>query len=129
MLPWPRPRRSGRRRKQKNAETIQDAKDGQTAVGQAIVSLREFYEKAGEATALVQQEPPAIFDSPHKGMQSENGGVIGFLEVIESDSARLQSEIQAAEAAAQKEYEEFMTNSEVDRVAKVADSEHETAQK
>ena len=55
--------------------------------------------------------------------------MIGFLEVIESDSARLQSEIQAAEAAAQKEYEEFMTNSEVDKVAKVADSEHKTAQK
>ena len=93
------------------------------------MSLREFYEKAGEATALVQQEPPAIFDSPYKGMQSDNGCVIGFLEVLESDSARLQSEIQAAEAAAQKEYEEFMTNSEVDKVAKVADSEHKTAQK
>ena len=93
------------------------------------MSLREFYEKAGEATALVQQEPPAIFDSAYKGMRSESGGVIGFLEVIESDSARLQSEIQAAEAAAQKEYEEFMTNSEVDKVAKVADSEHKTAQK
>merc|ERR1719311_1236418 len=61
--------------KAKNAETIQDAKDGQTAVAQAIVILKEFYEKAGEATALVQQEPPAIFDSPYKGMQSENGGV------------------------------------------------------
>merc|ERR1719263_1833733 len=55
--------------KAKNKETIQDAKDGQTAVAQAIVILKEFYEKAGEATALVQQEPPAIFDSPYKGMQ------------------------------------------------------------
>jgi len=115
--------------KAKNAETIQDAKDGQTAVAQAIVILKEFYEKAGEATALVQQEPPAIFDSPYKGMQSENGGVIGFLEVIESDFARLQSETEAAEAAAQKEYDEFMTDSEVDKAAKVADSEHKTAKK
>merc|ERR1719274_568481 len=106
--------------KAKNAETIQDAKDGQTAVAQAIVVLKEFYEKAGEATALVQQEPPAIFDSPYKGMQSENGGVIGFLEVIESDFARLQSETEAAEASAQKEYDEFMTDSEVDKAAKVA---------
>jgi len=115
--------------KAKNKETIQDAKDGQTAVAQAIVILKEFYEKAGEATALVQQEPPAIFDSPYKGMQSENGGVIGFLEVIESDFARLQSETEAAEAAAQKEYDEFMTDSEVDKAAKVADSEHKTAKK
>jgi len=116
--------------KAKNAETIQDAKDGQTAVAQAIVVLKEFYEKAGEATALVQkQEPPAIFDSPYKGMQSENGGVIGFLEVIESDFARLESETEAAEAAAQKEYDEFMTDSEVDKSAKVADIEHKTAKK
>jgi len=28
----------------------------------------------------VQQ--PEIFDSPYKGMQSENGGVVGMLEVI-----------------------------------------------
>merc|ERR1719238_2602670 len=116
--------------KAKNAETIQDAKDGQTAVAQAIVVLKEFYAKAGEATALVQkQEPPAIFDSPYKGMQSENGGVIGFLEVIESDFARLESETEAAEATAQKEYDEFMTDSEVDKSAKVADIEHKTAKK
>merc|ERR1740138_1737573 len=52
-------------------------KNTQTAVAQALVILKEFYAKAAEATALVQQkqEPPAIFDSPYKGMQAENGGV------------------------------------------------------
>lgn len=64
-------------------------KGGQTAVDQAIAMLKECCEKAGVATTLVQHEPPAPFDSQHKGMQSGNGGVIGFLEVIESDSARL----------------------------------------
>ena len=42
-----------------------------------------FYEKAGEATALIQQKPE-IFDEPYQGMQSENGGVLGMLEVIAS---------------------------------------------
>ena len=37
--------------------------------------LKEFYAKAAEATALVQQ--PEIFDSPYKGMQSENGLWVG----------------------------------------------------
>merc|ERR1719161_1047078 len=117
--------------KAKNAETIKDAQDAQTAVAQALVVLKEFYAKAAEATALLQakQEPPPIFDAPYKGMQSENGGVVGMLEVIQSDFARLQSDTEAAEAAAQKEYDEFMTDSQVDKAAKVADSEHKTAKK
>merc|ERR1719463_363439 len=88
-----------------NAATVKDAQEAQTAVAQALTVLKEFYAKAGEATAFVQQQPesPEIFDSPYKGMQSENGGVIGMLEVIESDFARLEAETTAAEATAQKE--------------------------
>merc|ERR1719456_1152483 len=117
--------------KAKNMETIKDAQDAQTAVAQALVVLKEFYAKAAEATALMQQkqEPPAIFDSPYKGMAAENGGVVGMLEVIESDFARLESETKAAEATAQKEYDEFMTDSEVDKAQKVKDIEHKTAKK
>merc|ERR1719160_2318925 len=90
--------------KAKNAETIKDAQQAQTAVSQALTVLKEFYAKAAKATALVQQ--PAIFDSPYKGMGGNAGGVVGMLEVIESDFARLQAETQASEAKAQKEYEE-----------------------
>jgi len=117
--------------KEKNTETIKDSQEAQTAVAQAITVLKEFYAKAGEATALLQQQPeaPEIFDSPYKGMQAENGGVIGMLEVIESDFARLEAETKAAEATAQKEYDEFMTDSEVDKAAKTKDIEHKTAKK
>merc|ERR1719393_1058803 len=96
-----------------NEATIKDAQEAQTAVAQALTVLKEFYAKAAEATALVQQ--PEIFDSPYKGIQSENGGVVGMLEVIESDFARLESDTKAAEATAQKEYDEFMTDSKVDK--------------
>ena len=41
-----------------------------------------------------------------------------MLEVIQSDFARLEAETKAAEATAQKEYDEFMTDSEVDKAAK-----------
>jgi len=117
--------------KAKNTETIKDSQDAQTAVAQALTVLKEFYAKAGEATALLQQQPeaPEIFDAPYKGMQSENGGVIGMLEVIQSDFARLEAETKAAEATAQKEYDEFMTDSQVDKAQKTKDVEHKTAKK
>merc|ERR1711998_638280 len=113
--------------KAKNSETPKDAQEAQSAVAQALTVLKEFYAKAAEATALLQQ--PEIFDSPYKGMQSENGGVVGMLEVIESDFARLESDTKAAEATAQKEYDEFMTESKVDKAEKSTDIEHKTAKK
>jgi cell division septum initiation protein DivIVA len=111
-----------------NTETISDAAAAQTAVAQALTVLKEFYAKAGEATALLQAEPE-IFDEPYKGMGAESGGVVGMLEVIESDFARLESETKAAEATAQKEYDGFMTESKVDKSAKSSDIEHKTAKK
>merc|ERR1719162_1194217 len=57
-----------------NEETIKDAGEAQPAVAQAITVLKEFYAKAGDATALIQQ--PEIFDKPYQGMQAENGGVL-----------------------------------------------------
>merc|ERR1719150_1283829 len=115
--------------KAKNKETIKDAGEAQTAVAQALTVLKEFYAKAGDATALIQQTPPSIFEGPYQGMQSENGGVIGMLEVIESDFARLEADTSAAEATAQKTYDSFMTDSKVDVAAKSTDIEHKTAKK
>merc|ERR1740121_3357954 len=62
-------------------------------------------------------------------MTGEASGVIGMLEVIESDFARLEAETTASEAAAQKEYDEFMTDSKVDKAEKTKDVEHKTSKK
>jgi len=104
-----------------------DAQEARVAVAQALVLLRQFYSRAGEATAMVQQ--PAIFDSPYKGMQAEKGGVVGLLEVIESDFVRLQSETEAAEAQAQTDYDAFMKESAVNKVQQETDLKHTTAKK
>merc|ERR1719399_2446197 len=101
--------------KAKNAETIKDAQEAQTAVSQALTVLKEFYAKAAKATALAQQ--PEIFDKPYKGMGGMTGGVVGMLEVIESDFARLQAETLAAEAKAAAEYKQFMSDATVDKAA------------
>mmetsp|Transcript_39419 Transcript_39419/g.73199 ORF Transcript_39419/g.73199 Transcript_39419/m.73199 type:complete len:543 (+) Transcript_39419:2-1630(+) len=110
-----------------NEATIKDAQEAQTAVAQALTVLKEFYEKAGQATSLAQQ--PEIFDSPYKGLQGESGGVIGMLEVIESDFARLEAETKASEATAQKTYDQFMTDSKEDKASKETTIEHKTAKK
>merc|ERR1719399_2632627 len=120
--------------KAKNEETIKDATEAQSAVAQALTVLKEFYAKAAEATSLLQQpetrpDAPEIFDTKYTGMQSENGGVVGMLEVIESDFARLEADTKAAEEAAQKEYDSFMDDSTVDKASKNTSIEHKTAKK
>jgi len=113
--------------KAKNTVTIKDSQDAQTAVAQALSVLKDFYAKAAEATSFLQE--PEVFDEPYKGMGSENGGVVGMIEVIQSDFARLESETSAAEAEAQKQYDEFMTDSSVDKAQKTKDIEHKSSKK
>lgn len=115
--------------KERNQITIKDSQDAQMAVARAVAVLERFYAQAGEATSFVQRqqpESPAIFDSPYQGMQAENGGVLGMLEVIQSDFARLEAETTAAEAQAQKEHQEFLNDSAVDKTQKTKDIEHKT---
>merc|ERR1719247_1433226 len=113
--------------KAKNEATIKDAKEAQVAVSQALAVLKEFYAKAAEATALVQQptamdDAPETFDTSFKGAQSESGGVVGMIEVIASDFSRLESDTTAAEEAAADEYKNLKNTSEVDRATKSTDA-------
>jgi len=118
--------------KEENTQAIKDAQEGAAAVKEALKVLKDFYAKAAKATSLSQKgkRQPEIFDEkPYKGMGGDSGGVVGMLEVIESDFARLESDTKAAEATAQKEYDEFMTDSKVDKSEKSTDIEHKTAKK
>jgi chromosome segregation ATPase len=119
--------------KAKNTACIKDAKDAQTAVAQALGVLKDFYDKAGEATAMMQvqqqAQAPEVFDEPYKGMGGESGGVVGMIEVIQSDFARLESETTAAEDTAAKEYDEFMSDSDADKAQKTKDIEHKSGKK
>merc|ERR1719217_326059 len=113
--------------KSKNTVTIKDAQEAQTAVEQALTVLKDFYAKAAESTSFMQQ--PKVFDEPYKGMSGESGGVVGMIEVIQSDFARLESETTAAEDTASKEYEEFMNDSQVDKAQKTKDIAHKSGSK
>merc|ERR1719158_1614562 len=113
--------------KEKNTVTIADAKAAQTAVASAMATLKEFYAKAGQATSLMQA--PEIFDEPYKGMGGESGGVIGMIEVIQSDFARLEAETTAGEEEAASEYKKFMDDSKMDKDAKNSDIDSKSAKK
>jgi len=120
-----------------NEATIKDAQEAQVAVSQAITVLQEFYAQASEATALVQkvghsdkkQEPPPIFDSPYRGLTGESTGVLGLLQVIQSDFARLESDTRANEVTANQDYQRFMTDSSVTKAQLEKDIEHFTTQR
>merc|ERR1719375_2064885 len=113
--------------KAKNAVTIKDAKEAQVAVAAALKTLKDFYEKAGQATSFVQA--PEIFDEPYKGMGGESGGVVGMIEVIASDFARLEAETSAAEEENTKEYDQFMSDSSTDKTQKNTDIDNKTLKK
>merc|ERR1719375_2989682 len=70
--------------KAKNAATISDCQEAQTAVASALTVLKDFYAKAAEAGTGV-------------GQGGDDTGVIGMLEVIESDFARTEAEATANE--------------------------------
>jgi uncharacterized protein YoxC len=122
--------------KEKNKETIEDAKEAQTAVTQALAVLKEFYAKAATATALVQakgkgpeDDAPETFDTAYTGMGGESTGVVGMLEVIQSDFARLEAETGAAEDTAAKEHRRFMAESSKDKAVKETDLDHKKKSK
>ena len=68
--------------------------------------LEEFYAKAAQSAAFVQdgnQQEDSVSQALDEAVQApaaqNAGGVIGMLEVIESDFARLEATTKAAEQA------------------------------
>ncbi|CAE7400868.1 hypothetical protein AK812_SmicGene6156 [Symbiodinium microadriaticum] len=122
----------------KNKIAVADAKEAQAAVAEALTVLKEFYAKATGATSFVQSSSaslvthgqPEIFgDEAYTGMGGESGGVLGMMEVIESDFARLEAETTAAEEAGKKEYDEFMDDSKADKATKETTLKQKTTKK
>jgi len=117
--------------KEKNMATIADAQEGTTAVEQALKVLKDFYEGAAflQSGVGIKDEMQATQKAPYKGQQDESTGVLGMLEVILSDFARLEAETSSTEDANQADYEKFMADSQQDVEVKQAEVEHKTLKK
>jgi len=104
--------------KAENENTVKEAKAGLDAVKMAIDILDKFYKTSAKAKvdlSLTQgpldDAPDAGFDNgeAYKGAGAESGGIIGMMEVIQSDFERTISETKKAEAKAERDHLEFMT--------------------
>merc|ERR1740120_341557 len=96
-----------------NTATIADAAAGAEAVQRALVILKEFY--SGQAFLQQAQEPEM---QAYTGMHGSKEGVLGMLEVIATDFARLKADTETTEHAASTDYDKYMKDSETSKQQK-----------
>jgi len=123
--------------KEENETTVKEAKEGLDAVQEAIKILDRFYKTAAQSkvkTMLTQgpadDMPDSGFDSgeAYTGAQGEAGGVIGMLEVIESDFVRTVKETEAAESQAEDDHLKFTTETQSSLAEKKKATDIKTSQ-
>jgi len=126
--------------KAENEATVEEAKAGLEAVEEAIDILDKFYKTASKEEVeleFVQGSGPADdapdtgFDSgeAYTGNQGGGGGVLGMMDVIKSDFERTVKVTEKAEADAEDEYRNFMTETGKSLAEKEVATEERTKQK
>jgi len=125
--------------KAENTAAVEEAKAGLDAVKEAISILQKFYKSAARESvnlSLEQQKP--LEDAPdagfdvgevYTGAQGSSTGIIGMLEVIQSDFQRTLSETRKAETKAMQEHIAFMTESGVSLAEKEVAQKQKIEQK
>jgi len=122
--------------KAENEATIKEAEEARDAVKEAITVLKDFYEKQAKGGSLIQeqkdlqsQDPPdAGFDGEYKGASDKAGGIIGMLEVIQSDFERTMSETETAEKQAEQDFMEFERTTKTSLETKKTAKEEKSAE-
>jgi hypothetical protein len=106
--------------KAENAKTVSEAKAGLDAVKMAIDILDKFYKTAAKESVDLSLAQGPLDDAPdttfktgeaYQGASAESGGIIGMMEVIESDFVRTIKETKKAEEQAEEDHLAFMTES------------------
>merc|ERR1719247_3095266 len=107
--------------KEENEYTVTEAKDGVSAIKQALEILSHFYGEAAKATVeegLIQKQPDddapdAGFDGAYTGAQGSNTGIVGMMEVILGDFERTISDTEELEASQKKEFVDYERETQV----------------
>jgi len=125
-----------------NTATIEEAKVAQVAVSKAVQVLKDFYAKQGASLLQGPAEEMGVrlglkedtsgavtAGATYKGMGAGSGGILGMLEVVLSDFARLETETTTGEAQAQDSYDKFMDESNQDAAVKETEIAHKNKAK
>jgi len=106
-----------------------DFTEGIEGLTMALNILREYYAKSGEpAEALLQLNQPSD-PVTHAKSGDAATGIIGLLEVAESDFTKLLADAEVAEESAQKAYDKVTHETKVDNAMKEADVKYQTKEK
>jgi len=107
-----------------NKETVETAKGGLEAVTEALKVLKDFYKEAAKGKLLLQvnvsaspideDAPELAFGGKNTGNQDRAGGVIGMVEVIQSDFDRTIRQTTQEEAESQADFVQFERTSKAD---------------
>jgi hypothetical protein len=111
-------------RTEQNAAYVDAKKDlelGLSGVGQALDVLRQYYGGA----ALLQAEQPPVPEK-HVPAGGAGGGIIGILEVVESDFAANLAKEETQEADAAAEYEKITQENKVTKALQEQDVKYKT---
>jgi len=109
-----------RKEESKNfAAAKEDLEAGLEGVRMALSVLRDYYEGTGVSESLIQQ--PQFGHSKQSGAST---GIIGMLEVVESDFGRNLAEAETVEAAKEEDYTKMIDENKVTKIQKTADQKY-----
>jgi len=113
---------------------IKEYRDAQTLIGNAITVLQEYYNKKNQASFAQTGAAPSMAGRPdapeiwdegtYNADDTASSGIIGILEISQSDFAKLQSETEMQEATAAREYQNMMNDCQVKKAVFDKDIEY-----
>merc|ERR1719469_384629 len=104
--------------KAQNEATVDEAQQGLSALSMCMDLLDKFYKTLKKETVDLSLAQGPMDDAPdsgfangmaYTGSQSEAGGILGMLDVMKSDFIRTVADTEKAEAQAEQDHLEFMT--------------------
>jgi len=106
-------------------EAKKDYTDGVEGLTMALQLLRDYYAAPVDEEALLQQPEVSV----HAASSDAATGIIGLLEVAQSDFSKLLADAEVEEEAAAQAYEKMTHENEVAKTIKAADVKYQTKEK
>jgi len=127
--------------KKENKLALDDAETAQKALANAIAVLTDFYKGSGEIAKepweFIQKpvklpENPKTWDSPYTGVadpDKQPSGILTVLENVMSDFAKMEAETKSQEAADQKEYDQSMSDNDIEMARRTQEADMKSNEK